>query len=116
MNESKELHCKFNDKTDRCVLNPDPSAVQDDPVCYITDKNRCAVVKKKKMIKIKPKKLVDVELVEPIEPIEPIELIEPIKPIKPIEQMRKIESKKIVQIFYFLISYTKKYFKMTKIT
>ena len=78
-----DLHCKFNDKTERCVINPDPSAVQDDPVCYKTDKNRCAVVKKKKMIKIKPKRLVDVELVEQVEPI---------------EQMRKIESKKLGDI------------------
>ena len=50
----QESHCKFNDKTERCVFNPDPSATQDDPACYKTDKNRCAV-KKKKMIKIKPK-------------------------------------------------------------
>ena len=47
-------YCKYNDETGRCVLNPDPTAVQDDPVCYKTDKNRCAV-KKKKIIKIKPK-------------------------------------------------------------
>ena len=45
-------YCKYNDATGRCVLNPDLSAVQDDPMCYKTDKNRCAV-KKKKIIKIR---------------------------------------------------------------
>ena len=53
----QESHCKFNDKTERCIINPDPSATQDDHACYKTDKNRCAV-KKKKIIKIKPKESV----------------------------------------------------------
>ena len=48
-----ESHCKLNDKTGRCVINSDPSVTEDDPMCYKTDKNRCAV-KKKKIIKIKP--------------------------------------------------------------
>jgi hypothetical protein len=52
--KESESYCKFNDKTERCIINPDPSATQDDSACYKTDKNRCAV-KKKKMIKIKPK-------------------------------------------------------------
>jgi hypothetical protein len=55
MDQPQEPHCKYNDATERCVFNPDPSAVQDDVVCYKTEKNRCAV-KKKKIIKIKPKK------------------------------------------------------------
>ena len=50
----QQLHCKFNDKTERCIINPDPYATQHDPACYKKDKNRCAVNKKKK-IKIKPK-------------------------------------------------------------
>ena len=41
----EEQHCKFNDKTERCIINPDPSAIRDDPACYKTDKNRCAVKK-----------------------------------------------------------------------
>ena len=47
-----ESHCKLNDKTGRCVINSDPSVTEDDPMCYKTDKNRCAVMKKK-VIKIK---------------------------------------------------------------
>ena len=54
MDKPQESHCKFNDKTARCIINPDASAVQDDPACYKTDKGRCAV-KKKKIIKLKPK-------------------------------------------------------------
>ena len=50
-----EQHCKYKEETERCVLNPDSSASEDDPKCYKTDKNRCAT-KKKKIIKIKPKK------------------------------------------------------------
>ena len=57
---SKEKHCAFNENTGRCAINADPSILQDDPVCYKTDKNRCAV-KKKKMIKIKPKRLEPIE-------------------------------------------------------
>jgi hypothetical protein len=44
--ENKEkntnVHCKYNEKTERCIINPDPSALQNDPKCYKTDKNRCA--------------------------------------------------------------------------
>ena len=54
MDEPQESHCKFNDKTARCIINPDASAAQDDSVWYKTDKGRCAV-KKKKIIKLKPK-------------------------------------------------------------
>ena len=57
---SKEKHCTLNENTGRCAFNADPSILQDDPVCYKTDKNRCAV-KKKKMIKIKPKRLEPIE-------------------------------------------------------
>jgi hypothetical protein len=41
-------------------------AAQDDPVCYKTDKNRCAV-KKKKIIKIKPKKSMEPMPMENVE-------------------------------------------------
>jgi hypothetical protein len=73
MDQPQEPHCKYNDATERCVFNPDPSALKDDLVCYKTEKNRCAV-KKKKMIKIKPKrsseKVVDVlELKKNVEPM-----------------------------------------------
>ena len=54
MEEKIQPYCKFNDQTERCIFNTDPSAVQDDSVCYKTDKGRCAVNKqknkKKKMI------------------------------------------------------------------
>ena len=53
--EKPELHCKYKEETERCVLNPDVSASKDDPKCYKTEKNRCAK-NKKKIIKIKPKK------------------------------------------------------------
>ena len=61
MDQPQESHCKYNDTTQRCAFNPDPSALQDDPVCYKTDKGRCAV-KKKKIIKIKPKKPISTQL------------------------------------------------------
>ena len=54
--EKLELHCKYKEETERCVLNPDSSASKDDPECYKTEKNRCAK-NKKKIIKIKPKKV-----------------------------------------------------------
>jgi hypothetical protein len=69
MDQPQVPHCKYNDATERCAFNPDPSALQDDPVCYKTDKNRCAV-KKKKMIKIKPKKPSN-KLVIPMENVVP---------------------------------------------
>jgi hypothetical protein len=59
--EQQELHCKYKEETERCVLNPDTSSSKDDPECYKTEKNRCAK-NKKKIIKIKPKK-VNLELV-----------------------------------------------------
>ena len=42
-----EQHCKYKEETERCVLNPDSSASEDDPKCYKTDKNRCEIKKKK---------------------------------------------------------------------
>jgi hypothetical protein len=68
MDQPQESHCKYNDATQRCAFNPDPSAVQDDPNCYKTDKNRCAV-KKKKMIKIKPKMSMSIKPNESVETI-----------------------------------------------
>ena len=77
--ENKEkdtnVHCKYNEKTERCIINPDPSALQNDPKCYKTDKNRCASkMKDKKKIKIKIKikpKDVQAEEQTPEEPFKP---------------------------------------------
>ena len=74
MDQPQKPHCKYNDATERCVFNPDPSAVQDELVCYKTDKNRCAV-KKKKIIKIKPKKSsekLDVPMESVVAPMESV--------------------------------------------
>ena len=65
MDEPQESHCKINDTTERCIINPDASAVQDDPACYKTDKGRCAV-KKNKIIKLKPKTKPAVAQQEPV--------------------------------------------------
>jgi hypothetical protein len=96
--EKPDLHCKYKEETERCVLNPDTSSFKDDPECYKTEKNRCAK-NKKKIIKIKPKKgnleLV-VEQEQPLEQLEqPLEQLEqPLEQLEqPLEQLEQPKQK-----------------------